>query len=168
MLPQPSDPVHGMIGWGYDLRDACARGDEAALTEAAERYCNANSLEFVCPVWEVTERGTMRSPLHVAALHGQDAIVSLLVETWQHPVSPQTSTGLTPLHEAAFNAHPSTLTLLIALGCDPLQENLYGRPALDCVGRGERAFHRADDAISCREYLAACISRDGAGESITG
>eukprot|EP00030_Apusomonadida_sp_AF-17_P006391 a680215_59.p1 GENE.a680215_59~~a680215_59.p1 ORF type:complete len:225 (+),score=34.55 a680215_59:40-675(+) len=163
IVVRASHPISGLLGWGGDLRRACERGDFDAATAILSARCEPSSPDYVCLAAEVCEMGTGRNPLHAAALHGHEKIVEALVEKWGVPVNAKATLGNTALHEAAFNSHAATISLLLSLGADPLEENVYGRPAIDCCGRGDRAFKRPDDTVLSRDFLSCAMSRNGRG-----
>jgi ankyrin repeat protein len=70
------------------------------------------------------------TPLGVAAMHGQQEVVELLVEVGNAQLNEQNSRGMTALHCAARWNNLETAKYLVALGCSLTVQNNNGDTAL--------------------------------------
>ena len=72
-----------------------------------------------------------QTPLHIAAIKGNDAIVKTLFDLNAdiNAVAEEEHSGGTALHWAAYSGHESTIKLLMELGCDPATPNAKGMTA---------------------------------------
>jgi ankyrin repeat protein len=79
--------------------------------------------------WTTRPWGTRESALHVAARHGNEAIVRVLLESGVN-IHSRTSYGNTVLSEAVSGQEPSMVTLLIDNGANIHARNYHGNTAL--------------------------------------
>jgi ankyrin repeat protein len=73
------------------------------------------------------------TPLGIAALHGYQEVVELLVEVGNAPLNMQDDDGWTPLHFAANEYRLETVKYLVTRGCCLTVQTNAGRTALDLV-----------------------------------
>ncbi len=68
------------------------------------------------------------TPLHAAARHGLDDVVSSFVRAGAH-IDARTREGATPLHWAVGLHHWTTAKVLLSAGADPSLRDKWGRTA---------------------------------------
>jgi hypothetical protein len=79
------------------------------------------------------------TPLHEAALKGQEGIVRILLDNGAI-VSARANNGETPLHDAAENGHAGVCRLLVRAGADLFMLDQEGRRPADVVDPDDRAL----------------------------
>jgi ankyrin repeat protein len=81
-------------------------------------------------LYDLSSASSELSPLHVAAGAGSNSCVRALIE--DHGFSPdrRTDSGSSPLHYAAANSRPSTVSLLLSLSADPALSDVSGSSPL--------------------------------------
>ncbi len=77
------------------------------------------------------------SPLHYAATHGHLDAMNLLLENHAY-IDAESPNGTTPLMMAAHYGSPQAVKLLLQAGADPQLKNQLGLSAIDFAYRGSR------------------------------
>ena len=98
--------------------------------------------------------------LHLAAQDGRDDVASDLLRhgaTRDPRKSTRNRENITPLHQAVYNSHPSTVTVLLAAGCDPNVQADNGYTAIHYAAqKGSVEMTRAIlDTSECDVTLSA-------------
>ncbi|XP_029969294.1 ankyrin repeat domain-containing protein 16 [Salarias fasciatus] len=103
LLQHRADPaLANKDGWNC-FHVACREGDPLVVRH----------LLLVAPdVWR-TESKTRRTPLHTAAMHGCEEVVSVLLERCGYSPDSRDSCGVTPFMDAVRNGHVSLARLLL-------------------------------------------------------
>ncbi|XP_018602753.1 ankyrin repeat domain-containing protein 16 [Scleropages formosus] len=103
-------------GWNC-FHIACREGDPAVVRR----------LLLASPeVWN-TQSKILRSPLHTAAMHGCEEVVSILLNECVYKADSRDSCGVTPFMDAIRNGHISIAKLL-------LEKHQASPTAMDCMG----------------------------------
>ncbi|XP_029507975.2 ankyrin repeat domain-containing protein 16 [Oncorhynchus nerka] len=105
LLSHKADPtLKNKDGWN-SFHIACREGDPAVI----QHLLLANP-----EVWS-TESKTLRTPLHTAAMHGCEEVVSILVQRCGYVPDGRDSCGVTPFMDAVRNGHISVAKLLLEM-----------------------------------------------------
>ncbi|XP_031687569.1 ankyrin repeat domain-containing protein 16-like isoform X2 [Oncorhynchus kisutch] len=103
LLSHEADPMlKNKDGWN-SFHIACRKGDPAVI----QHLLLANP-----EVWR-TESKTLRTPLHTAAMHGCEEVVSILAQRCGYVPDGRDSCGVTPFMDAVRNGHISVAKLLL-------------------------------------------------------
>lgn len=124
-----------LVARGVDLAAARnAEGKSAAMVAAG-----ANQAEILREIVRAAGRGLLTkaakdggTPAMSAAVHGQTAALQALGDALdaQEELNVQDEDGWTALHFAVAADHPASVSVLLAYGADPYQENDAGETAL--------------------------------------
>lgn len=96
-------------------------------------------------------------PIHIAAKHGANRIVRLLISTWPESVLAGNRRGDTPMHMAALHAKASTIrTLFEANPAAAHAPNMYGSTPLHLATVCQK--HGADEAFHVLHQLAPDVA----------
>uniref|UniRef100_A0A8C8MJE5 Ankyrin repeat domain-containing protein 16 n=1 Tax=Oncorhynchus tshawytscha TaxID=74940 RepID=A0A8C8MJE5_ONCTS len=139
LLSHEADPMlKHKDGWN-SFHIACRKGDPAVI----QHLLLANP-----EVWR-TESKTLRTPLHTAAMHGCEEVVSILVQRCGYVPDVRDSCGVTPFMDAVRNGHISVAKLL-------LEKHQASPTAADILGA--QSVHHV--AVTAQEEALEFLVRD--------
>uniref|UniRef100_A0A6Q2Z000 Ankyrin repeat domain-containing protein 16 n=1 Tax=Esox lucius TaxID=8010 RepID=A0A6Q2Z000_ESOLU len=139
LLSHGADPkLKNKDGWN-SFHIACREGDPLVI----QHLLLANP-----EVWK-TESKTLRTPLHTAAMHGCEAVVTILLQSCGYVPDGRDSCGVTPFMDAVRNGHISVAKLL-------LETHKASPTAADVLGA--QPVHQA--AITAQEEALEFLVRD--------
>ncbi|KAK4548640.1 hypothetical protein LTR36_009551 [Oleoguttula mirabilis] len=139
--PVPREHKRHVNKYGFTrLAEACEIADLDAVREWREK--DPDQLELA--------EFAGNKPLQIAALNGNDEVVSYLIEQGCQIDCANVDKD-TPLIDAAENGHLEVVRILLSAGVDPMRQNLKGQQALDVV------TNETDDADEIRLALRHAI-----------
>ncbi|KAK5122228.1 hypothetical protein LTR85_004138 [Meristemomyces frigidus] len=139
--PVPREHKRHVNKYGFTrLAEACEAADLDAVKEWREK--DPDQLELA--------EFAGNKPLQIAALNGNDEVVSYLIDQGCQIDCANVDKD-TPLIDAAENGHVEVVKILLKAGVDPLRQNLKGQQALDVV------TDETDDADEIRSALRHAI-----------
>ena len=103
------------------MSDICSR----FLTDLAS---DQPSFALIAPLTPNSQTPIGETPLHIAAVRGDTAAISALLDAGAHIDTPGEH-GYTALHEAAAQGHPQAVLLLLSRGASTTITNNDGRTA---------------------------------------
>ncbi|KAJ8006980.1 hypothetical protein DPEC_G00112820 [Dallia pectoralis] len=139
LLCHGADPkLKNKDGWN-SFHIACREGDPVVILHL---------LQATPDCWK-TESKTLRSPLHTAALHGCEEVVTILLQRCGYVPDSRDSCGVTPLMDALRNGHIAVAKIL-------LQMHQASPTAADILGA--QSVHQV--AVTAQDVALEFLVRD--------
>ncbi|CAL8467651.1 g7189 [Coccomyxa elongata] len=123
------------LGWDTATSEDVEDGNLAQLSPAWEEA--AKHLDLNRPGLAAVRKIMGWSPLHLAAMDGQVALIEKLVQEFGCSITARSANSWTPLHYAAAHNQVEAIKLLVRLGCEAtVQDNVASTPLHVAAGEG--------------------------------